>query len=262
MRIVHRVGLNADSRDQRELARIGVSIDLGVGAFEVDEADVHWPEIEAWARKRKAVLKTWTEFTSDEIDSASWAFFGAYKVFGYPQPRASFREATYDLTQSCAICGVGAIQRAPFRMKGEPNWGDDEILQLNLIYDELFVKPETWHKVFEPLGVGYRDVLDTQGVPLSTVLQIDVDKLVDVTVAPETGTTCPTCGQVKYAVHTRGRFPRPLSEPESHVVRTRQYFGVGGINAWRPILGSKHLIRSLIEHGIRTSSFWPVAEST
>lgn len=267
MRIVHRVALNPDAKDQRELARLGVSVDLGLGvvAFEVDETDVHWPEIREWARRRRAVVLTGTEFTPEEIQNAAFAFMFPHVRRGYPQPEKNvgFLNITYDLSNHCARCGVGKVQKAPFRLKGEPKWGKTDVFQVNWVPDEYFVKPDVWQSALEPLGVGKREVLSAGGRLLTTVVQLAVDEYVRVDVNPETGTTCPDCGQIKYAVHMRGRFPPVNDIPTGNLVRKRQVFGSAeGADAWQPLLASQQLVRSLQRHKVKGVGFWPVAEST
>ncbi|MBK9124916.1 MAG: hypothetical protein IPM16_17605 [Chloroflexi bacterium] len=256
--------MNADTKDQRELARLGVSVDLGVGAFEVDEANVHWPEIREWARRHRAVVFAWTEFTPEEIQNAAYVFMFAHRAKGYPQPENGYEDITYDLSNYCARCGVGKVQKAPFRLKGEPKWGKTDVFQVNWVGDEFFVKPDVWQRAFEPLGVRKREVLSAGGKLLTTVVQLAVDEYVDVDVNPETGTPCPECGQTKYAFTMRGMFPGLKEPPTANLVRTRQTFGPagGGASAYQPLLASQQLVQSLQRHKVTGVGFWPVAEST
>lgn len=145
MRIIKHIGCNFDAESQAELDRIGISVSLGIDAFELDESDRRWDLIQPWLSRRHPVVTTRTLFTQAELGNATYLNMVASWHHGFPMPDLDdgYLECTYDTTNMCIECGIGASQRAPFRMSGEPKWGRNDILQLNWVFDAFFVTPRT-----------------------------------------------------------------------------------------------------------------------
>jgi rRNA maturation protein Nop10 len=233
-------------------------------SFELDESHESWPKVQRWITARRPVDVVRTQFSKQELASAKWLELMPDWHHGYPQPNEDvfgYREATYDVSEYCPQCGTGLKQKAPFQMKAEPKWGRNGILQLNWIFDEYFVTPAIWAKVFEPHGVGYRQVLSTKGVELKTVMQLIVAEEIDVITEGLPIERCPSCGRVKYVPITRGRFPVLASEPAGHMAKTRQYFG-SGASASKRVLISQDLAHALASENVRGASVRPVAEQS
>jgi hypothetical protein len=270
MRFIHRIGLRANSERQRELQNLGVklpeSILLPGGkdpllAFEVDENSPNWPKLQYLFQHWQASDVLRTEFSKKEIETARWLEIAAWH-HGYPQPDEhvfGYRQVTYDLTEWCEQCGMGGKQKAPFQMKGEPRWGRNGILQLTWIYDELFVKPEVWSRVFDSRGIPYRPVIDSRGVELTTVVQVVIEEEVGVVLEGFPTESCAKCGRLKYLPIARGPFPALAEQPSRAVARTREYFGSGG-QADKRIVVSQELARSLTTEKVRGAVLRPVGE--
>jgi hypothetical protein len=257
MKIIHHIGFNAKPADISYLGSLNIVVNPGVVSFEIDENDPHWPQVKAWTAGKTTVITTRTSFTPDEILEADWLYITPNIHKGYPQPENSYLEETYDLSDYCYTCGIGKIQKNPFILNSEPNWGKDSILQLNWVYDEYFVKPEVWRTIFQPRGIESRVVLTESDAVLSSVVQLVIDEAIDIAANPLASSRCPTCGRVKYTPHTKGRFPRLLQIPRGQIVKTKQYFGTDGTNAWQPILGSQDLVSVLRKHKIAGVGYWP-----
>src|SRR5262249_12226062 len=176
-----------------------------------------WLAISEWIKRQRAVDVVTTKFSKSEIAAARWFELVPAWHHGYPQPdenASGYLNVTYDLGDYCQECGIGLKQKAPFRMKAEPVWGRNGVLQLNWIYDEFFAKPDVWKKIFEPYGVDLRPVLNTVGDELETVIQlVPTANEVDIATDELTAETCRQCGLIKYLPTTRGAFPRVTSEP-------------------------------------------------
>src|SRR6185295_5719179 len=126
VRIIHRVGLHANTKQRRELETLGVKLTGGVAspnggdplmAFDVDENHPNWGSLRSLFQKWRSSDMVRTEFTKKEIDSARWLEIGAWHN-GHPQPDEDafgYRRATYDLTDWCEQCGIGLKQKAPFQ---------------------------------------------------------------------------------------------------------------------------------------------------
>ncbi len=61
---------------------------------------------------------------------------------GYPQPEEDFgyREATYNVSDHCPTCGIGSVQNAPFRLRAEFKASHSQVVQLNWVFDEFFLR--------------------------------------------------------------------------------------------------------------------------
>lgn len=264
MEVVHRIALHVDRRSRRQLADMGIEVlEEGFVAFDVLESSAAWPEIRVWIRDRRPSDIVYTRFTDGEVGAADWVALRIDAARGYPQPREDefgYREATYDMTEFCEVCGIGLRQRAPFQMKGEPGWGRRGVMQLNWVYDEFFVRPDVWASVFEPYGVAGRPVSRRSGVPLATVTQLVVDELVPLDIDGIAAETCDRCGRLKYLPIVRGPIAPLLDQPNANLAKSAQWFGSGG-SAWREAIASRTLLAAIRSSGIRGASFIPLARS-
>ncbi len=233
-------------------------------AFDVDESHPNWELLRAAFESWDASDIVRTVFSKKEVRDARWLNLVADWHHGYPQPDDDifgYRQATYDLTNWCERCGIGMNQNAPFRMKGEPKWGKRSILQLNWVFDEYFVTPDIWADVFEPHGIDCRSVMNTKGRELTTVVQLVTHAEVGIVTngLPRDEVACAACGQKKYLPIARGPFPALMSEPESAMVRTKEYFGSGAA-ADKGVLVSRVIAHALMAGDVRGVSLRPVAE--
>ena len=230
----------------------------GFVTFEIDEADKEWATLRAWIARHRAVDVPVTTFSEAELSQALWLEMMPAWHHGYPQPNEDqfgYRPYTYDLGDWCDRCGIGLRQKAPFRMKGEPKWGKNGILQLNWIHEEFFVTPAVWSSVFEPFGIGGRPVTDSDGRDLTSVLQLVIEDEALVDPAGLSFDECSKCRRLKYLPSTRGPFPPLAEEPQRPIARTRQYFG-SGAQAARPVVVSRALAQEIVA-GVRGVSLRP-----
>src|SRR4051812_45310897 len=125
MKITHRITLRATTGIRQSLSALDVSIKDGLATFEIDETHPHWPKVAELARLANAVDFVSTKATKREQREASWLEMRPTWHHGYPQPDGDkgYLALTYDLSNYCSVCGIGAVQRAPFRFKSEPKWG-------------------------------------------------------------------------------------------------------------------------------------------
>lgn len=259
MQIVHRVSLQSSPQIRRELAAMDILVAAeGFIGFDVEESHPNWPKLERWMKARGVTGLVTTRFTAAEIEQARWSELSATGHHGYPQPEDDYKNLTYDDSSYCKVCGTGLVQKAPFRMRKEPKWARDSILQLNWVFDEYFVAPELWREVFEPNGIPCRPVTNTKGAELSTIVQLDVREEVDISTAGLKAQACATCGREKFLSVTGGYFPRVVSESRADMVKTRQYFG-SGASASHAVLVSQRLCRVLRDRKVRGVEYSPAA---
>lgn len=262
MKIIHRVSVNANSDARDQFSAIGVDLSPGFASFELEEGDARWPNVADLVARLGAVDVTRTEFTSRELDGAIALAMVPSWHHGYPQPQEDlgYLRVAYDLAEYCASCGTGLRQVSPFRMRTEPRWGRHGVLQLNWVFDEFFVKPEAWETAFRPHGIRARPVLDPQGRrELRTVVQLEVDERSSALLAGRPMSECRACGRVKYDPVTRGLFPRVSIG--AHIAKTEEYFG-SGASAWRAVIVSADIYKSIRGAGITGVAFAPVSSGS
>jgi hypothetical protein len=269
MRFRHRIAFRASPQDCRELASLGVHVDareenMMVAVVELDEDDPRWNAVSRWVEHRRPPPghMVTTVFSPEEIAAASWLVIRAQSHSLYPQPEddLGYLNVTYDLSKYCGQCGIGAVQKAPFRLRAEPRWGRRGIMQLNWVFDEFFVGPAVAESVFERFGVATLPVLNAKGVELRTIRQLDLSREeVDIDARKLVPTTCAQCGCDKYAAWVRGYFPSMTCTPAGPVCRTAQHFGSGG-QAFREVLISSDVAQALADARARGIKLRPVAD--
>jgi hypothetical protein len=174
------------------------------------------------------------------------------------QPEEDFKylNSTYDLSNYCSKCGIGAVQKESFRMKKEPKWGKRGILQLNWVFDQYFVLPDVWRDVFKIFDIPFLPVIHHRsGKKLSTVLQLsnlENTELENIDSYPYE--ICNECERKKYLPISIGRFPKLKIIPKSHIVRTKEHFGSGG-SAFNGVIVSQELYKQIRKYNLKGVSF-------
>lgn len=262
MRIVHRISKVIDHAMQRELASFDVKVELGLSTFEVDEAHLSWLRVEAWIDKCDALDMVRTEFSKSELSCATMLRMVPSWHHGYPEPSDDMRflKETYVESSVCKNCGSRKVQQHPFRLKQEPKWGNRQVLQLNWVFDEFFVQPETWQLVFRPFGIACREVLHVKsGKTLETVVQLRVDEIAATELELDEKSNvehCGSCGIDRYLPIVRGEFPSLRCESKSSIIKTNEYFG-SGASSWRAVLVSSELFHSIEAAKVKGVEFVP-----
>lgn len=267
MRITHRVTVRADASLRRELADLGIVVQEGLASFDVTESDPNWPQIAAFIARQKPLDIVSTTWTPQELKAASRIVLSANGQFGYPMPDGDngYLEATYDLRDYCPNCGIGLVQKAPFRFRAEPKWGRRCLLQLNWVFDEYFVTPECWERVFRPFGIQTMPaVKHSTGTPLQTVVQLVVDRIAQPPLEMDNHPyrLCPRCERRKYLPVVRACFPSFQSAAgETSMLKTQEYFG-DGAKAFREVIISQKLYMAILELKAFGAAFTPQCEAS
>jgi hypothetical protein len=262
MRVAHKLSVSPSEAIAADLARHGIKYSKSslTISFTVHEDSPKWPEMRDWAKRHGAFDWVTTEFSTAELDGAKWLEMIPAWHYGFPLPDSDnfgYRQTTYDPSEGCSECGICGRQVAPFQIKGEPKWGRNSILQLNWVFDEFFVTPELWSRVFQPLGVTSLPVKTQRGDELRTVVQLKITEDVDVAVDGLDFEVCGSCASVKYLPITTGPFPAITSADASIAAKSRQWFGSGG-SAYRPVLVEQTVRRLILDRGAKGASFRPV----
>ena len=190
--------------------------------------------------------------------------------FGYPQPEDTWQQSTYDPAGYCLRCGIGGVQKHPFRFRSAKA-SHSQFVQLNWVFDEFFVRPVV-REVFDAAGITGITfgpaVRHATGEPLAELEQLVIKTSVPGLVTAGLRTvTCrpdneepsslvlppssmrytpdtPYCGRVKYHWPTPLRFRRNALEGALDIVKSGEWLGSGG-QASRAVLVSPRIVEIL-----------------
>lgn len=206
---------------------------------------------------------------------------------GYPQPEADFgyQDATYDVSDRCPTCGIGGLQKAPFRLRTEFKASRSQFVQLNWVFDEFFLRDEAREGLrrFAITGIEYLAPMLHKAARQSTqVVQMVVKAtlppaLEDIGFHPVTckpkneewqamqrlqlsgSETLVHCGRVKYHRMHKGpyRFDRAAFAGGPDVVKSHEWFGSGG-SAHRLVIVSQRFRQAVVTSKWRGVGFEPI----
>ena len=297
MKINHRIALRHDDPFWREIDRLGLDYDRGdphnalqlaISVLNVTENQAEWPEVERLVAKYgSATHSVSNRFTKAELDAAEWLELSALGHYGYPQPEEDFgyKGATYNVSDYCPSCGIGAVQNAPFRLRAEFKASHSQIVQLNWVFDEFFLRPEAREGLWGAAitGIDYlAPMLHKDDRPSERVAQmivkttlppaLDTTGLQPVTCKPQNEEWQPQqrlrpsepegrpyCGRVKYHYMHKGpfRFDSNAFARAPDVVKSHEWFGSGG-SAHRLVIVSQKFRQAVVTAKWRGVSFEPV----
>lgn len=297
MKINHRIALRQDDPFWREIDRLGLDYDRGdadnvlelaISVLNVTEDQPEWPEVERLVAKYSLGPHfVSSRFTKAELDTAEWLQLSALGHHGYPQPEEDFgyQEATYNLSEHCPICGIGGVQKAPFRLRAELKASHSQIVQLNWVFDEFFLREEAREGLRGAgiTGIDYvAPLLHKNDRPSERVAQmvvktrlrpaLDPTGLQPVTCKPQNEEWSPGqrlrpaelegrlyCGRVKYHSMHKGpfRFDRNAFAGAPDVVKSHEWFGSGG-SAHRLVIVSQRFRQAVVTAKWRGVSFEPI----
>ncbi|SHJ18729.1 hypothetical protein SAMN02745165_01740 [Malonomonas rubra DSM 5091] len=259
MKIIHRISLTVTPEIQKELKKMNIDVEQGFDAFEIDETNSCWLDLEEKVESWKAVDTVSTKFTKEEMAGAKWLRMISEWHHGYPQPNENefgYLKVTYDSEKMCEKCGIGAFQKSPFVFKKDPTWGKRSILQVNWVFDEFFAKPELWDEIFKEFGVGHREVFDRNNKKLSSVLQLEIKDKIDIRI-DNGGEICCQCGQLRLPPTIKGFFPAACGDFDTHIAKTNIYFG-SGASSYRAVVVSSDLYKAISSKKVKGVKFHPL----
>jgi len=283
MKINHRIPSRGDDPFWKQIQLLELPIDRGnlrysqtgdgtdlIWVLNVTEDNPAWPKVEHLIAEYQLQVSDQVSniFTKREIDTAEWLRVFALGHHGYPQPEDDdgYVDATYKTESSCPVCGIGNVQGAPFRLRNEPKASHSQFLQLNWVFDELFVRGAA-REGLESAGITGIDFLapvlhkrNTQSeqivqMRVQTVLvdALDITGFQPVTCKPMNEEWHPNkwstpekeidrshCGRVKYHAMHRGpyRIAREAFIGAPDLVKSAEWFG-SGRQAFRMIIASQ-----------------------
>ena len=260
MRTKHHVFVAVDPERAKTFSRFGIQLTGRFDSFDIFDEDANWPEVANLIERYKLTKMSYTTFTKGELNQANYLDIGASGHTGYPMPDDDFgyQSITYDSSNVCNKCWNGVVQIAPFRFRNAPSWGSKSIMQLNWVYDQFFVKPETWEEVFQPFGIGCKEVIHhRRKIVLDEVVQLDISTLVDLKMDDNEYRfeICPECGKKRYHPGLYGYYPEPAAT-DAAMFKSTQVFGSGG-SSFRRVMISRALYKKLLEVKFKGLYFHP-----
>ncbi|SDC60743.1 hypothetical protein [Nocardioides lianchengensis] len=224
--------------------------------FETDSRSAMWEEFLALTAELGITVQRGVKFSAQEIARAEWCHLLGTSTNGYPQPESTYRERTYDLTSACPTCWIGTRQAAPFRMKVAPKWGRRSLTQMVWVYDAWFVEPQAYREVFEPFGIGSREVLMRGGSTIGNAVQLVIDEVVALDEYRQAGERCETCEQFKWRVGLTDFAPGPVAPPQGPIAMSEQWYGSGG-KAFRATLVRQDLVAAMSAARLKGADLHP-----
>lgn len=227
------------------LKNFGLNIKLGHYVFQIEENDIYFQlkgQFDRWG------VSDWvgTAFDKSDLKNSDYLSILSKWFNDYPQPENNYLEASYDLSNYCSACGAGKVQKAPLRLKKEPNWGKKQTFSLNWIFDEIFVRKEYYERMFKPLGVESIEVkLHKKDIPSESTVQLKIPiSNSELELSGCTYSECETCRRKKYFPVTKGFFPKLTVDVTQPIFKTQEYFG-SGVAADKKLMISQELYQIL-----------------
>jgi len=300
MKINHRIPLNGNDPFWKYIQLLGLPIDRGnirysqtgdgtdlIWVLNVTEDNPVWPKVEHLLAEHRILTQVNNIFTEAEMNSAEWFLVSALGHHGYPQPEDDFGyiDVTYESGSCCPVCRIGKVQVAPFRLRTEPKASHSQFLQLNWVFDELFVRATAREGLISAGITGIKflaPVLHKRNTPSEQIVQIKIQTILvdalDTTgfqpvtcksmneewrpnkwITPDKESNRPFCGRIKYHSMHRGpyRFAREAFIGVPDLVKSTEWFGSGG-GAFRRIIASQRFRQVVTEAKWRGLRFEPI----
>jgi hypothetical protein len=270
MKIVHRIGISPDNKQREVLKKIGLEVPspdnplVSSVTFDLDESSREYQELKPYIKEWGLFEAVGTLFTEQEIDNAKLLMSKGVWANGYPMPESNFgyKKTTYSDKDHCSSCGIGLIQKEPFRLKKAPNWGNKKMFSLNWVFDELFVRKDLYESVFKKYEIDCLPVLVNKK---ETVIEDTVQLVIPTTTSSlkldgYEFHICAVCGRKRYNLIKKGFIP-PFQRdtPSEALFKSNEYFGTGA-NARKYIFVSAELRKELQNQKVKID-YIPVANS-
>jgi hypothetical protein len=265
--------------------------------FEISEDNPQWSAIQKLLERYAIKSIIFTKFSKRDFQMAEWFALNAISFLGYPKPEDNWKEVTYDTSNYCLRCGIGAAQNAPFRIGLEKREAkNSSFFHLGWVNDEIFVR------------VGIKDIFDEIGLtdlsyllpikagskqPYDTIIQILVNTTLStglitdelqvvacrenneefinppepvnqteldqkIVVYRRYQPDYPYCGRVKYHYpSTVQKYRREIFDKQPDFVKSSEWFGSGGL-AFKQILVSRRVAEIAWLHKWRGLKLQPI----
>jgi hypothetical protein len=278
-----------DSKVFKKLNRLGIEpCEIGdakyfpnLRFYDISEDNTNWAQVREILKANSLSDIARAEFTKEEILSAEWVWLkhGYFDEDIYPEPHEEhilWQKASFDYENICPECGIGLHQKAPIRLKGEPNLKDNDFLSIFWVY-AIFARPEVLDAMLNNDIKGFEifpAINHSSSVPLETIKQMKVtnelppgliaDNLKRADVERMTADNIFThkpysCGHIKYygTDQVMIKYKKNIFDNCPDFVMTSEWFG-GGHEAVRLVLASSKFVRLYFDERWKGLSFSPI----
>jgi hypothetical protein len=257
MKLKHQISFNNVTEIERKISQMGLNFKLVDGLvgrlvqLTIYNHDHRWLELKKVLSDFEIEYITFTEFEKRDYHEAEWYLLEAREAaFPEPQENFNFLNITYDLKDFCENCGVGAVQKEPFKIKGTPKQKLD-VFCLNWVFDEVFIK-ENVKITLQEMNISggiFNPVIHSKlGQPIEELYQLKVDSILEGGLNPY-NCTLEECNHhqtkatsIKYNRPLIGglTFNEDIFPKDKDIVKTDEWFG-SGKESHRLILCSKKI---------------------
>lgn len=255
MKNVHIIYSNWNREQIRFLKEYHIEVELGFNSFTIEENENYLrlkPHLDKW----KVEEEVFSSFSNEDIVKANFLILRDTWTNGYPMPDINFgyRNTTYNSKNYCEHCGIGLIQKEPFRLKKAPNWGNKNVFMLNWVFDEFFVRKDLYLEVFRKYNVEALPVLlhKKETIIEDTVqLKIPYAKS-SFDLKAYNFQICNICKRKRYDLVNMGYFPSVSMQEDNEFFKSNEDFGTGA-NARKYVFLSKKLRMELLKYKVKAN---------
>jgi hypothetical protein len=293
MKIIHRVSFHPKHhpKAKKRFLQLGIELEelfmhgdpkysLGC-SFDISEDEPVWPQASETIKKYNIPTIPRVEFTKEEVLSAEWVSINPiyFDEDLYPEPHEehqSWQKASFDYENTCYECGIGLRQKAPIRLKREPNLKDNDFISIFWIY-AIFARPEVLDIMMKNNITGFESfpaINHSSDMSLKTIKQMKIiNELPPALIADnlkradaERMTTNNSfthepypCGHVKYygTDSVVMKYKREIFANCPDLVRTSEWFGTGHA-ALQLVLASSKFVELYFDKGWKGLSLSPI----
>jgi hypothetical protein len=275
MKIIHRISFsaNCNSKVFKKLTKLGIEpwptggkLFSNMRHFDISEDNSIWPQVKEIIENNKMLDIPMSEFSKDEILLAEWVRLAPayFEDNNFPEPHLdeSWKKVSFDYENECHECGIGLLQKAPIRIKGEPNLKNNDFISIFWTY-AIFSRPEVLNTIMENNIRGFEMfpvINHSSNLPLETVKQMRIiNELSPCLVADNLQIDERKCGHVKYydISHVKKKYKRQAFNNCPDLIRTSEWFGTG-YEAYQLILASANFVKVFMENNWKGLSLIPI----
>ena len=196
----------------------------------------------------------WYDYSLSEILNAEYCCISQTYFCGYPKPENSYMTVTFDTSEMCPKCHMGATQNNSFRVSKVSKHGFWRFLAWEP--DKFFVRDDVYAEVFSEYGIPRMPLLTGSKKVIDGISQLIIPKTNELLKPGYDIETCPVCGRQRYVGSQIPHTPyfKLHKHPLPGIFQTKETFG-GGWYAVSETLISAKVVRKLLALG-ETKASW------
>lgn len=231
--------------DVRFLKSLGAKTSVGFNALDVPE-DIYVPLCNRL--KKQISLFWWYDYSEPEILNASYCRISRAHYCGYPKPENSYMDVTFDTSEMCPRCHMGAIQNNSFRVGKVSKHGFWRFLSWEP--DKFFVSDAVYDEVFSEYGIPRIPLLTGSKKVIEGISQLVIPRTDELLKPDYDLETCPVCGRQRYVATQIPHTPyfKLHEHPLPGIYQTKEIFGHGWYAVHETLISAR-VVRKLLALG-------------